>query len=177
MLQFTDDRIPSEPASRWVVANTHPHKERFALENLARQSYSAYCPMVWRRIRHARRTHDVLRPMFPGYVFIEVTKQTQWRSVLSTLGVRHLVRNGLELAYLPHGVVETLREREIDGAVARPEEPLSVGQKVIVQGGPFDGLLATVLKLNDRDRITVLMDLLSQSVKVTVEARTVASHD
>ena len=33
----------------WVVANTHPHKEPAAINNLLRQGFEAYCPMVRKR--------------------------------------------------------------------------------------------------------------------------------
>jgi transcriptional antiterminator RfaH len=64
-------------APKWVAVNTHPHRERFALDNLRRQDFGAYCPMIRKRIRHARRTQDVLRPLFPSYLFVEVDPERQ----------------------------------------------------------------------------------------------------
>jgi transcriptional antiterminator RfaH len=49
-----------------------PHREHVAIENLTRQKFVVYCPMELKRIRHARRTQDVVRPLFPGYIFAEV---------------------------------------------------------------------------------------------------------
>jgi dihydrodipicolinate synthase/N-acetylneuraminate lyase len=44
-----------------------------------------------RRIRHARRAHDVLRPLFPSYLFVHLSPQTQrWRPIMSSFGVRML---------------------------------------------------------------------------------------
>ena len=57
--------------SNWMVLTTHAHREEFAIENLVRQEYEAYCPMIVKRIKHARRAYDVKRPPFPGYVFVE----------------------------------------------------------------------------------------------------------
>jgi len=109
----------------WVVVNTHPHKERLALENLARQSFATYCPMLRVRIRHARATRQALRPMFPGYVFAAVASDLQrWKPILSTFGVRSVVRSGDRLSFLPEGFINALRAREIDGAVVRPTAPL-----------------------------------------------------
>jgi len=68
----------------WAVVNTQPHRERIALENLARQAFKAYCPLVRRRVRHARREHDALRPLFPGYLFVHLSPQTpRWRPIWS----------------------------------------------------------------------------------------------
>src|SRR5229473_3357940 len=79
----------------WIVASTHPHKEQMALDNLSRQGFRVYCPKIRKRIRHARRLHQVIRPLFPGYIFIRLDPQKeQWRSIDSTFGVRNLVRFG-----------------------------------------------------------------------------------
>ena len=37
-------------------------------------------------------------------------------------------------------------------------------------GGAFDGLLATIVAMDDRDRLTVLMQLLNRAVKIKVDA-------
>ena len=39
---------------KWAVINTHPHREQVAVENLQRQEFHAYCPMVRRRLHAAK---------------------------------------------------------------------------------------------------------------------------
>jgi transcriptional antiterminator RfaH len=62
-------------ASPWAVVNTQPHHERTALDHLARQEFNAYCPMARRRVKHVRRVQDVLRPLFPGYLFVRLSRK------------------------------------------------------------------------------------------------------
>jgi transcriptional antiterminator RfaH len=45
----------SAPVAPWAVNNADPHREEIALENLQRQEFTAYCPMLRRRRSHARR--------------------------------------------------------------------------------------------------------------------------
>ncbi len=152
------------------MVNTHPHREHIALQHLERQDFFAYCPLIRRRLSHARRVSDVLRPMFPGYVFVKTGSGLQrWRPLLSTIGVRSIVRCGDEFSLLDDSFVQSLRAREFDGAICKPESPYEVGQQVKLSGGPFDGLIATIVDLHERDRLTVLMDLLNRPVKVMVE--------
>jgi transcription termination factor NusG len=54
----------------WIVINTHAHREHMALDNLHRQDFEAYCPMIRKRRSHARRIESVLRPLFPNYLFV-----------------------------------------------------------------------------------------------------------
>ena len=154
----------------WGVVNTQPHKERIALENLQRQDFHAYCPLIRRRLNHSRRVTEALRPLFPGYLFVRIDAETQpWRPVLSTYGVRTLVRCGDELSLIADAFVQSLKAREVDGAIVRPASPYRVGQQVRVAGGPFDGLVATVIEMHENDRLTVLMELLSRAVRVRVD--------
>lgn len=159
----------------WLAVSTHPHKERVAIENLVRQSFDAYCPMLRTRVRHARRQQDVLRPMFPGYVFAALRSVQRWQPILSTLGVRTVVRSGERLSFLPSDFVDALRAREIDGAIVRPVCRFSIGQQVKLSGGPFGDMVATIVEMDQRDRLVVLMSLLSRPVRVTVDAASVAA--
>lgn len=155
----------------WVAASTHAHKEPLAITNLERQGFHAYCPMVKRRVRHARKLREVLRPLFPGYVFIRIDlNRDQWRPIMSTIGVRNLIRFGDRLGVLPAAFVESLLARESDGAITLlpAKTEYRPGEKVRLREGPFEGLVATVLTASDCDRLLLLMDLLKRSVRVKV---------
>lgn len=161
---------------RWVAVHTHPHREHIAIENLMRQSFEAYCPMIQRRVRHARRTSEVLRPLFPCYLFVRIDPDCQrWRPIESTYGVRSLVRFGDQLGFVDNAFIESIKAREVDGAIAKPADPYRPGQQIRIAGGPFEGLVATIISMNEKDRLTVLMDLLNQRVKVQVAARDIAT--
>lgn len=165
-----------QAADQWLAVSTHPHRERAALENLVRQGFAPYCPMIAKRVRHARQSREVMRPLFPGYVFVRYTPGvTIWRPILSTIGVRALVRFGDKLATLEQGFIDGLRSRECDGAIVRPAEPYQVGQQVRIADGAFENLVATIIGLDERDRLILLMDLLNNKIKVKVDARGVAA--
>lgn len=153
----------------WVVATTHPHSEAVAVENLRRQGFAPYCPVVRKQRSHARRVDTVLRPLFPGYVFIGIGPAARWRAIASTMGVRTLVRFGEEPATIAASFIEGLRAREVEGAVVRPAVPYEVGQNVQIAGGPFDGLLARILALDEKDRIVVLLEVMNRGVTAKLE--------
>ncbi|HEX5470597.1 MAG TPA: transcriptional activator RfaH, partial [Lacipirellulaceae bacterium] len=133
-----------------MAVSTQPHREMLAIENLRRQAYETYCPRLRKRIRHARKVQDVLRPMFPGYLFVRVdTERQRWRPINSTVGVRAAVSCGDRLSFLSDGFIAALQAREIDGVIARPESDYRPGQKIRVAGGPFDGLVATILDMDE----------------------------
>jgi len=163
---------PLEPKyGIWLVLATHPNREAQAIENLRRQGFSIYCPMILKHIRHARRAHDAQRPLFAGYVFVEEPdKQQQWRPLLSTFGVRMVVMSGEKPAKLPTGFIEGLKAREVEGSICIAETPFEIGQKVTIKGGAFDGLIAQIIEMRAKDRVLVLLDLLNRQTRVQIDA-------
>lgn len=158
--------MQDETAECWAVVHTHAHREPVALENLVRQGYVAYCPMIARRIRHARTWRDVRRPLFPSYVFIRWSSAaSRWRPVLSTYGVKHLLFQGGRPSIITGEFIESLKQRERDGVVVAPAERFREGQTVCVAGGIFDGLTAIITNLDSRDRVTVLLNLINGQVR------------
>ena len=116
----------------------------------------------------------MLRPLFPGYLFVRVHADLQrWRPILSTYGVRMVVCCGDRPSFLDDRFVEDLRARTINGAIVRPARPYELGQRVKMAGGAFDGLIATILEMGEKDRLVVLMDLLNRPTKVRVGAHCV----
>ena len=80
---------------QWTLVATPQRKERCARLNLERQGFVVYCPMVPTQIRHARVLSQVLRPLFPGYLFVQICQDAEsWRPILSTIGVRALICSG-----------------------------------------------------------------------------------
>lgn len=160
------------PDGAWVVVNTHPAKEMLAIENLRRQRFETYCPLIRKRIRHARRDHDALRPLFSNYVFTKVDpSMNRWRSIASTFGVRQLIVFGDRPGLLDGAFIDSLRAREVEGVIARPVQQYQVGQKVRVAGSAFDGITATIIEMNENHRVNVLIELLNRSVKVNMKAQ------
>lgn len=168
--------LPRQASTRWAVINTHPHREHIVIENLIRQNFEAYCPRELKRVRHARRVQDVLRPLFPGYVFAQIASElTMWRPILSTYGVRSLVRIGDQPALINGSFIDGLRAREVDGVVAKPASPYTLGQEVRLSGGPFDGLIGRIIEMCDKDRLVLLTSLLQQDVRLRVTSANIRS--
>ena len=158
----------------WIAVNTNPNREHIVLEHLQRQALTAYCPMLRRQRSHARRVETVLRPLFPGYLFVQANAGLQWRPILTTHGVRTVVRAGDDPSFVDDALIAGLKAREIDGAVVRPPSPYRIGQEVRIDGGPFDGFIATILELDEKDRLLVLLDVMNRAIKVKLNGAMVA---
>jgi transcriptional antiterminator RfaH len=156
----------------WAVVKAQPHRERVAVENLERQGFRTYCPVILRQRRRGRQMQPVPKPLFPGYLFVRLDPDVQpWRPMLSTLGVRTVICSGERPSLIEDAFVEGLKVREHDGVIVHPDRPYQVGQQVRMAGGAFDGLVATVIGMREKDRLTVLLQLLSRAVRVELGAQ------
>jgi transcriptional antiterminator RfaH len=140
------------------------------LEHLHRQALTAYCPLIRKHRSHARRVEMVLRPLFPGYLFVQANADLKWRPILTTHGVRTVVRTGDEPSFVDDALIASLKGREVDGAIVRPPNPYRVGQEVRIAGGPFDGFIATILELDEKDRLLVLLEVMHRGLKVKLNS-------
>lgn len=160
----------------WAVAWTHRNGERTAIENLSRQGYRNYCPMILKRIRHARQTKLVKRPLFPGYVFVSSGESTQsWRPVFSTRGIRQLIAQDGCPSLLSDAFIDGLKAREIDGVIEPAQSDFVEGQDVRIVDGSLEGLSATIIALDDKQRVVVLLDLLNGKVKANLPMQTITA--
>lgn len=150
----------------WLALATHPHKERIAQDSLRRQGFEPYCPFLQKVVRHARKSQLVLRPLFPGYIFAGVASDAEWRSMHSTVGVRRVLSYGERPCLLSNGFIKALKAREVDGVIVKPTLPYKVGQHVRLTKGAFDGLAATILEIDEKQRLVLLLQILNQSVRL-----------
>lgn len=157
----------------WIAVSTQPNCEMLAIDNLRRQGYETYCPVIQKRVSHARKVQMKNKPLFPGYIFVMLDEVTQGcRAISSTFGVRNMVSFGGKPARLPAAFVNSLKESEVNGIVpARPlEETLPTGTSVLIKNGMFKDLIATVLSCRAQERVVVMLDFLMRSVKAEVPA-------
>ncbi|WP_343564243.1 transcriptional activator RfaH [Kiloniella sp. b19] len=150
---------------KWYVVSTHPQQEARAEENLTKQGYSVYLPCFMKKCRHARKTTVKRKALFPGYLFVSFDRKQQgWSKINNTFGVKHLITQGNFLPTVPKEFITSLQEEEQEGALLNPE--LKPGTAVKFLRGPFSEQIGTLCQMIDKDRVSVLFDLLGKQVKI-----------
>ncbi|MFA5956416.1 transcription termination/antitermination protein NusG [Hyphomicrobium sp.] len=153
----------------WIAANTHPNREQVAEHHLRNQGYEPYMPVMRKQIRHARQVRDVLRPLFPGYLFVHLSPaHRRWRPILSTVGIRSVVCSGDVPCVVPETFIDDLKQREQDGVIVRSASSRQIGETVRIVQGAFDGLAGKIIGLSENDRLIVLLDFLNRPVRVKI---------
>ena len=167
----------SETTAHWYVVQTQPHAEGKAQEHLRRQGFTTYLPKLIKSRRHARKTEQVSRPLFPRYMFVLIDSTHQgWHAIRSTFGVSNLVGGESGPTAVREGVIQALKEREsADGHIHLERPAFRCGGVVRVLDGAFASCLGLFERMNDKDRVSVLLDLLGRRVRVVLEADSVTA--
>jgi transcriptional antiterminator RfaH len=161
----------------WYVVQTLPHAEEKAMRHLANQDFVAYLPRYRRRVRHARRTESVLRPLFPSYLFVRLDpQQCRWRSINGTLGVRQILTDGGVPLRVHDRIVDEVKAREDETGVVKLSQPSFVrGQKVRLLEGPLADVNGLFEEMRDENRAVLLVSLLGRKVRMQVPIVAVAA--
>lgn len=168
-----------EAGPNWYVVRTHAHSERKALEHLRRQGFTAYLPQYLKQRRHARKVEKVAAPLFPRYLFVSIdTARERWRSIMSTIGIADLIRQGGDPLPVPEGVIDGIRAREGDGGLIamQAEAPFQPGDSVQITQGPMTSQVGWFEGLSDQERVIVLLDLLGRKLRVELPPAAVSAY-
>lgn len=157
----------------WFVVATKPNSEKIAEFNLRQQEFEVFLPLIEKTRRHARRVENVLRPFFPGYLFVQFDAAIMsWHSINGTIGVRHiLTNNGRPQAVGGNFVEALLCKLNERGAVNEQQQYFAVGSKVEVAVGAMKGHLSTILSADSGGRVNILLAMMGRDIVSTISAK------
>ncbi len=155
--------------SNWYLIHTKIRQERVALENLERQGFECFLPLIRAEKLRRGQLQVVQEALFPRYLFIRLgtgLESQSWSPIRSTVGVSRLVTFGQTPAKIDDTLVSELRATSESTEVQlRHFEP---GEKVVVTDGPFVGVEAFYQMADGEGRVMVLLNILSKTVKMAV---------
>ncbi len=161
---------------QWYAIYSKPRQEACARDNLERQDYEVYLPMIKRKKRSRDRWVDVVEPLFPRYLFIRLALfQDSFYSIRSTRGVSKIVQFGNDPVKVPVGLIEKLKLAQSPGLdYIDPSKPLfSKGDELTITDGPLKGINGIMQKTSGQECIVILFDLLGRENKVVVRTNEV----
>lgn len=152
-------------ARTWYLVQSKPRNEARALENLLRQGYETYLPLIEVERLQRGKLLKKLEPLFPRYLFLHLEEgNDNWGPIRSTLGVAGMVRFGQAYAAVPDPIIEAIRERtqEIRKML------FAAGDNVQVVSGPLVGLEGVFEIADGEQRSFVLLEFMQKQQRVSV---------
>jgi transcription antitermination factor NusG len=158
----------------WRVAHTKPRQEKALAEALIGLGVPCFLPLVPKVRFYAHRKRAVDLPLFPSYVFVAcspeqhlMTLQTQ--RVVQLLAVHDQAGLERELGQIDRALA--------GGAALEPYPFLSLGRRVVVRQGPFEGMEGLVDARVSPHRVVLNVSLLGRATSVEVDASLLESID
>ena len=155
----------SSDQPNWYLLQCKPRQDERAHLNLLQQHYVVFHPQLFtERVIRGKRQR-VMESLFPGYLFIQLSRTDNWAPLRSTRGVSRIVEfNHGPVAVAEH-VIEHLRERCLgsDTDVQRRFEP---GEPLRIISGPLSPLEGVFQALHGNDRVLLLLQFLNREQPV-----------
>jgi len=168
---------PDAGAASWYAVQTRARHEKRIGAELQQKGITAFVPTIREAHRWSDRTKLVESPIFSCYVFVRMAESTSRLDVLKTSGVFHFVGVSGQPASIPDSQIESL-QTVIDRRLPLTSCGfLKVGQRVRIRGGALDGVEGTLTGIKGDQRLVISVDLIQQSVAVTIDGYGVESVD
>ena len=152
-------------ARTWYLVQSKPRNEARALENLLRQGYETYLPLIEVERLQRGKLLKKQEPLFSRYLFLHLEEgNDNWGPIRSTLGVAGMVRFGQAYAAVSDPVIEAIRERtqEIRKML------FASGDNVQVVSGPLVGLEGVFEIADGEQRSFVLLEFMQKQQRVSI---------
>lgn len=148
----------------WFCVQTEPKSEHLALLALSELRFRAYLPkVVVRQVRYGKR-EEVIRPLFPGYLFVSFDMQDEWGLIYRVRGVSRIMSgpSGKPIALRLGEIEHVMASGRAGDGVIDDEAPvfpmIDPGASVRITGGPMTDW-SGVCAWSTEKRIGVLMTM------------------
>ncbi len=150
----------------WVLVHTKAKQEKRANENLIKQGFKTFLPLILRSKNSSQIKQPV--PIFPSYLFVEIDLSLEnWGVVNSTYGVSNIVMFSDKFTPISPEIILAMRKK-LDAHDVYQEDVSIIdfekGDFVSIKRGRFAGIDAIFLSKKSNHRVTLLLKLLNTTV-------------
>lgn len=166
---------PGQPC--WYCIRSKPKRQHVAASHLRSLGIEVFNPQL--RFRRPSRRGPVwsTAPLFPNYLFARFELLAFFRRARYAFGVSDILRFGSRWAEVPEDEVSALQAAWSHGDAIQPPQEVAVGAPVVLAGGLFHGIEATVVALLPaRQRVKILLDFLGGLKEAEVDVAAVLPH-
>jgi transcription antitermination factor NusG len=165
---FSVERVPVLEAP-WFAVQTKPQHEKKVAAALEEKGVAAFLPLLSALHQWSDRRRRIDTPLFPGYVFVRVGSQQGTRvPILQTMGVLRFVGSRGIGVPIPDEQIESVRKVLKQGTTVIPYPYLTLGQKVRIRGGCFDGIEGYLAGANGDRSLVISVEGIQRSLAIRI---------
>lgn len=154
----------------WFVLYTKPRLEDFVEERLLKAEIEVFNPKLRRRKTVRGKLREVIEPLFPCYVFVNLDIALHFRLVKYTRGVKRFVGNEGFPTTVSEDLIDIIKSRIYEGYIVIQPPDFKKGEEVLIKEGPFKDLIGIFERdISGRDRVLIMLNAVSYQARVTIE--------
>jgi transcription antitermination factor NusG len=151
----------------WYVVHTRPRCEKKLVQYCQREHIATTLPCIKRAHKYRGKTATFQSPLFPGYVFIRITREQRQKVYQSDYAAN--VLEVFDQAQFEQQLNDILRA--VDTALdVRLAPQITPGSQVRVKSGPLRGILGWVEKRSGMVQVLLRLDFIGQAAAVSMDA-------
>ncbi len=157
---------------KWYAVRTRSRHEQVASDLLFKKSFTVFYPKISVWSKRKDRKLRILRPLFPGYIFIRFELDNDlWLAVKKTHGVVDLVTLAKDPEPIPDEQIFSVQSIVDSGITFKSGLFINKGDKVMVTNGPLKGAIGIYLHTEENEgKFVVSVDLLNRSIEVKMHS-------
>jgi transcriptional antiterminator RfaH len=163
----------------WVLIYTKAKQEIKANENLQKQGFKTFLPLIALTNKNSELKSKV--PVFPRYLFAQINFElNNWTSIKSSYGVSSIVMFSEKFTSIPNNIIELIQDKLDKSGIYK--ENVSIvdyqkGDPVSIKEGRFAGIDAIFLSKKSKDRVRLLLKLLNTSVVAEITKSNIGNKE
>lgn len=155
----------------WHVLYVKSHHEKKVDMRLKQLQVDSFLPMISTVRQWSDRKKKVTVPLFPGYVFVNVSSTKDYGKALSVSGALNFLYQDSKFALVKESEMQNiqriLNSDEITNIETTSYIP-KVGDHVKIKMGPLQGIECQVKSVNNKKKILVSIQSIKQAITASV---------
>ncbi len=162
-----------EPAGRclcpaWYAVYTRSRHEQVVKRQLDGKGIENFLPFHLKVSQWKDRKKQIQLPLFPGYLFARILLRNRVE-VLKTFGAVSIVGDGSCPLPIPELTILSIQAFIERGLRYDPHPYLAIGNRVRIVEGPLLGLEGILVRMDNKDRLVLSVDLIQRSISVEID--------
>lgn len=151
----------------WVVAHTRPRREKKLVEYCTQHGFAVTLPCYDSAHKYRGKTVVFRKPLFPGYVFLQLQKES-FASVRQNDNIANLLEV-FDQETFARQLQEILAALDLKLEV-RLAPTIGEGTKVRIRSGALQGVEGWVEKRHGMSTVLLRLDFINQAAAVKISA-------
>ncbi len=150
--------------NKWICIYTNAREENIAFNELLKIGLNLYFPRYKKTVSHARKIIEKIYPLFPRYLFAQLSKEICFSLLKRTRGLADYMHDAYGIpTTVNNKIIHYLKNREdIEGFIQLNNDRFKKGDRITITQGYLKNIPAVFLNQSDEERVKILLELMGR---------------